>query len=228
MALIVLVIGGLLNVMYAQGDTLSYKITSVFPSGEPRVDRTELVSGIVINAYYQDGVHYYWTKKLSADEKEKELYEFEYAEAYNFNSDLTIKVSFASYSNTTYAGYGVTVTNNYNTPTYSLDRIIKVYKDKTVVYKYAAGQLWWTYYYNKEGILQYGINGGNKSIYNVGDSLVTTVAPSGDTLIYHIGDDGIARRKLISNGPLNTTYTIWDDSQRLRPKVVIPKSKNKK
>lgn len=224
MALIVLVIGGLLNVMYAQGDTLSYKITSVFPSGEPRVDRTELVSGIVINAYYQDGVHYYWTKKLSADEKEKELYEFEYAEAYNFNSDLTIKVSFASYSNTTYAGYGVTVTNNYNTPTYTLNKIIKIYKDKTIVYKYSAGQLWWTYYYNKEGVLQYGINGGNKWQYEVGDTIVNETSPSGEIKRYIIGNDGYARAES------GASISSWIDAEvgKLVPRIIIPKYKNTK
>ena len=99
-----------------------------------------------------------------------------------------------------------------------MDKIIKVYDDKTVVYKYSGGQLWWTYYYNKEGIIQYGINGDSKWLYSVGDTVVNVTSPSGDNDRYIIG---YARRE---KGDI---FSSWTDIEvgKLVPRLILPKLK---
>ena len=202
-------------------DTLSYSVTSVYSTGKARTDRIELSNGIIVNAFYEDGEHYYWTKILSPDEKEKELFTFEYSDPYNFNSTLTIKRYFANYQRTTYSGYNTTIVTNTSVPEHTLDKIIKVYNDKTIVYKYSGGQLWWTYYYDKDGILQYGINGEKKWQYSVGDTIVNVTSPTGEIEKYIIGKDGYARRE---KGEL---FSSWIDREvgKLVPRLVIPKCK---
>ena len=204
-----------------QEDTLSYRVTSVFNSGCPRTDRTELLDKIIINAFYADGVHYYWTMELSPDEQVKKLIEYEYAEQYNFSSLLTIKISNASYSKTVYTGYGVTVNNTSSTPEYTLDKIIKVYPDKIIVYKYSLGQVWWTYFYNKEGVIQYGINGGVKHTYKIDGDKLTEETPDFEPITYTIYDDGMARKD--GGGDLSS----WVDAEigKVVVYLKVPKSK---
>lgn len=220
---IVAVLGLILCVhtLFAQVDTLKYSITSVFETGKPRTDRIELSNGIIINAYYKDGSHYYWTKKLSPDEKEKELYEFEYSDPYNFNSTLTIKMYFASYERVSYSGFNTTVVTNMSSPEYKINKIIKIFDDKAVVYKYSGDRLWWTYYYDKDGILQYGINGDSKWLYSVGDTVVNVTSPTGENDRYIIGKDGYARREK------GDVFSSWTDVEvgKLVPRLIIPKLK---
>lgn len=218
---------------YAQmGDTLSYKITSVYSNGAPRMDRLELSNRVVVNAFEYDGNHYCWTKILTPDDKEKELYEFEYSEPGNYNSILTIKKYFASYRHTdysgsNYSGYYTSVTTTVVTtstkPSYTIDKIIKVYEDKIVVYKYAGGHLWWTYYYTKDGVLEYGINGEKKWLYEVTDSIVNETSPTGEKERYIIGEDGYARKEG------GNSFSSWADVEvgKLVPHVILPNYKRK-
>ena len=182
---------------YSQSDTLSYKVTSVYDNGGKRTDLVELVDGYIVNAYYADGIHYYWSKRLDVNKKEKKLYEFSYSENYNFNSDLTIKVSEASYTETVYTGgaYGsfTTVTTTNSKPRYELIKTIKVLKDKYLVYTYAGGELYWTYCYDSNGVIMYGINEGNKWTYKIKGKTMIETSPKGKIKEYEIDNEGIAR-----------------------------------
>lgn len=207
--------------LFAQSDTLSYTVTSVFNNGGKRTDSVELPDGYINNAYYADGVHYYWTKKLDANKKEKQLLEFSYSENYNFTSDLTIKIHQAKYIETIHSsggfyGTSTTITTTNSTPKYELIKTIKVFKDKYIVYTYAAGQLLWTYYYDDKGYIVHGVNGDEKWTYKIkGEKLIET-SPNGDIKEMDIDKEGVARDPSLG---MNWAYP---DLGTIPTKIVIP------
>lgn len=207
---------------HAQSDTLNYKVTSVFDNGGKRTDLVELVDGYIENAYYADGNHYYWSKILDANKKEKTLYEFIYSENYNFNSDLTIKVSEARYTETVHTGglYGsfTTVTTTNSKPKYELVKTIKVLKDKYIAYTYAGGQLYWTYYYDEKGLIQYGVNNGKKWTYTIEGKTMKESSPEGNIKNYIIDDEGIAR----SQDGDGLESWIWAEYGKINTVIKLP------
>lgn len=211
--------------LLAQTDTLNYSITSLYKTGKIKQDRTELSTGIILNEFYEDGEHYYWTMILTPDEKEKEIYTFEYSEPYNFNSTLTIKKYNCSYSQT-YSGFNTTYYGSTNTtttittsqPTRSISKIIKVTNDNAIVYRYTnRGDLLWTECYDKNGTLQYRINSlQQKYTYKIVDSTIYETLPSGEIHEYKTGDAGI------SDSNITDGYYFWVGCPII-PKIEIPK-----
>ena len=216
---------------FAQQDTLNYKVTSKYKNGFKRTNLIELTDGYIENAFYEDGKHYYWTKILDADKKVEWLYEFQYAEENNFSSQLSIKVKHASYSNTkhfssnSYSNYTMstitTMTTNSDIPKYTHEKTIIVKNNGYVVYQYVAGHLWWTYYYNKDGIIQYKTDNEKKWTYKLDGDLMTETTPTGEQKKYKIDDKGYG---IIQDDVELTTWAL-SDLGRIKCYLSLPKLK---